>query len=224
MYQDFAFIYDKLMEDFPYEDYQKQVLDFIKPEGKLLEIGCGSGRMTSFFFQAGAQVHGLDPSLAMLSLAKRKLPKVNFYQGRLEELSLSTFEQIFACVDILNYYTNLEDLEVFLESVRDHLGGVFFFDLRHSEDMKEELGDQVFFYEEEVADLVWINNREGNLLYQDLIIYWKEEGGYRKTTEQHVQRMWGMEEVEGLLTKLGFQIKKKNETKERVFYLCGLTA
>ncbi|NLY72141.1 MAG: methyltransferase domain-containing protein [Tissierellia bacterium] len=224
MYQEFAFIYDRLMEDFPYKDYQIRVLEFIKPEGKLLEIGCGSGRMTSFFFQAGTQVHGLDLSLPMLSLAKRRLPKVNFYQGRLEDLSLGKFNQIFACVDVLNYYTSIEELRAFFLSIKDHLCGEFFFDLRHPSDMVEELADKVFFYEEEEADLVWINEKDGELLYQDLVIYWKEDGGYRKTSEEHIQRMWSMEEVEGLLMELGFVIKKKNETKERIFYLCGLTA
>lgn len=223
MYQEFSLIYDKLMEDFPYDNYIESLESLLRPRGKILEVGSGSGRMTSYFFQSGGHIHGLDNSLAMLSLAKRRLPGVQFYHGRLEDLSLGDFDQIYACVDILNYYTSAQELLDFLLAVRKHLKGEFFFDLRHPRAMEEDLADQIYFYEEDQADLVWINDRERELIYQDLVIYWKEGQSYRKTSESHVQRIWQVGELEELLSRAGFEIKEKKEEKDRIFYLCGLT-
>ncbi len=113
MYKEFARIYDILMKNFPYEDYQNIIEKLLPPRGKILEIGCGTGKMTHYFFHRGAEVHALDTSPNMLSFAKRNLPGVNFYLGTLEEMDMGGFDQIFACVDVVNYYLSEEELRLF---------------------------------------------------------------------------------------------------------------
>lgn len=223
MYKEFARVYDLLMKSFPYEDYQEVLEKHLTPRGKILEIGCGTGKMTSYFFQKGAEVHALDTSSSMLSFAKRKLPQVNFYLGRLEEKDLGRFDQIYACVDVVNYYLNQEDLRSFFVSVKEHLKGDFFFDLRHPRAMEEDLADKVFFYEEELGDLVWINEKEEDILFQEIILYWKENEFYAKSSEIHQQKIWSPITVESLLQEAGLTIRKKIENTERIYYLCGLT-
>lgn len=223
MYKEFAQIYDLLMKSFPYKDYEELVEKLLPPQGKILEIGCGTGKMTSFFFQKGAEVHGLDTSSNMLSFAQRKLPQVNFYLGSLEEMDLGSFDQIYACVDIVNYYLGEKELRTFFVSVKEHLKGEFLFDLRHPQAMKEDLADRIFFYEEDLGDLVWINEKEGDILFQEIILYWKEEGFYKKSSETHQQKIWSPIIVEGLLKEAGLVVRKKTENTERIYYLCGLT-
>lgn len=223
MYKKFAQIYDLLMKSFPYDDYQEVVERLLPPRGKILDIGCGTGKMTSFFFQKGAEVHALDTSSNMLSFAKRKLPQVNFYLGTLEEMDLGSFDQVYACIDIINYYLSEKELRAFFISVKEHLKGEFFFDLRHPKAMEENLADKVFFYEEDLGDLVWINEKEGDILFQEIILYWKEEDFYIKSSEIHQQKIWSPNIVEGLLKEAGLIVREKIENTERIYYLCGLT-
>ena len=219
MYQDFALLYDELMEEFLYKNYENNLLALCPPQGKILEIGCGTGRMTSFFFQQGAEVHALDPSTEMLSFAKRKVPKANFILGHLEEMDLGVFEKVYACIDILNYYLNEAKLREFLMAVKRHCKESFFFDLRHPKAMKEELSGRTHYYESSLGDLVW-NNEEvkENLLWQELIFYWKEEDCYKKGFEEMYQRIWAMEEIETLLSELGFNLLHKKEEPDRFYY------
>ncbi len=223
MYEEFALIYDALMEEFPYEDYKENLLEFISPAGRVMDLGCGTGNLTKLFFERGADVTGIDNSSSMLSLAKRKLPRVNFLQAKLEEVNLGKFDQIYACVDVLNYQIEDEKQEEFLKAIGRHLKGHFFFDIRNPEALLKEVADKTFYYEDELGDLIWINEKEGRLIDQDIIIYWKEEDVYIKTMENHRQRIWYEKEIEDLLVKVGFRLDKKRVTKERIFYLCSLT-
>lgn len=223
MYKDFARIYDVLMASFPYKEYQQIIDQLLPPRGKVLEIGCGSGMMTDYFFHRGAEVHALDISESMLSYAKRKFPSVNFYLGELEQMRLGTFEQIYACVDVVNYYLNEEDLRDFFIAVKNHLSGRFLFDLRHPQAMENDLAEKIFYYEEEQGDLVWINEKEGDILYQEIVIYWNEGGVYSKNTEIHYQRIWSSAMIESLLLEAGLNLVEKIENTDRIYYLCGLT-
>lgn len=219
MYQEFALIYDSLMGESFYTDYRKNLLAMIKPSGKVLDIGCGTGNLTELFFESGSEVTGLDESEAMLSIASRKLPRVNFLLGKIEDLKLSSFDQIYACVDVLNYYLTKEELVVFLSGVKKHLGGQFFFDLRNPNSMRRDLADRVIYYEDKLGDLVWINELEDSLLYQELVIYWKESKLYKKSQEFHTQRIWEAEEIEQLIEEIGFNLMEKRVTEDRIFYL-----
>ena len=59
MYGDFAQLYDELMEEFPYEDYINSLMELCPPRGKILEIGCGTGTITSFLFRQGVELLAL---------------------------------------------------------------------------------------------------------------------------------------------------------------------
>jgi ubiquinone/menaquinone biosynthesis C-methylase UbiE len=56
--------------------------------GAVLEIGCGTGRVTKAIFQAGIEVVGLDFSAAMLEIAAHKLPEVEFIKADMTDFEL----------------------------------------------------------------------------------------------------------------------------------------
>jgi len=50
--------------------------------GRVLDVACGTGRITALLLRAGfAEVAGTDVSSAMMDEAKRQLPHVEFFQG-----------------------------------------------------------------------------------------------------------------------------------------------
>jgi ubiquinone/menaquinone biosynthesis C-methylase UbiE len=56
--------------------------------GPVLEIGCGTGRVTQAISQAGIDVVGLDFSPAMLEIASHKLPHVEFIKADMTDFDL----------------------------------------------------------------------------------------------------------------------------------------
>lgn len=58
---------------------------------RVLEVGCGDGRLTLRLARLGAQVVAIDPDRGLISKARRQLPallvdKVRFRVGRAEKL------------------------------------------------------------------------------------------------------------------------------------------
>ncbi len=56
--------------------------------GPVLEIGCGTGRVTEAIFNAKISITGLDFSTAMLEIAAQKLPAVNFINADMTDFDL----------------------------------------------------------------------------------------------------------------------------------------
>lgn len=60
----------------------------IQPDGRILEIGCGTGKATILFAPKGYPMVCLEPGQNLLAVAARNLsayPQVNFVQARFEE-------------------------------------------------------------------------------------------------------------------------------------------
>lgn len=58
---------------------------------RVLEIGCGEGRLTQRLARLGARVFAIDPEAALIRKARRSIPKrlakrVEFHRGRAETL------------------------------------------------------------------------------------------------------------------------------------------
>ena len=58
---------------------------------RVVEIGCGDGRLTLRLARLGASVHAIDPDVKLIRAARRKLPKrlvqrIRFQVGKAEHL------------------------------------------------------------------------------------------------------------------------------------------
>ena len=76
MYEEFANVYDHMMNHIPYEEWFDKLLQYLRDhgiaKGRICEMGCGTGIMTEKFAAAGYDMIGLDKSVDMLALAKQK--------------------------------------------------------------------------------------------------------------------------------------------------------
>jgi SAM-dependent methyltransferase len=56
------------------------------PRGRIADVGCGPGRAAAFLAAQGLDVVGVDPSLAMLAVARSAHPGIEFVEGSLSDL------------------------------------------------------------------------------------------------------------------------------------------
>lgn len=55
--------------------------------GRVLELGCGAGRLTGHLAELASAAHGLDISPAMVEYGRRAYPRATFSEGDLHDLS-----------------------------------------------------------------------------------------------------------------------------------------
>jgi SAM-dependent methyltransferase len=55
--------------------------------GRVLELGCGAGRLTGYLSEISPHVHGIDLSPAMVAYCRQTYPRASFAVGDLRELS-----------------------------------------------------------------------------------------------------------------------------------------
>src|SRR5690554_4777997 len=74
--QHFAALYDRLMADMPYDEWQRFVREAwgrygLAPQ-TVVDLGCGTGRITTALAQEGLRVVGIDLSEHMLAVAQER--------------------------------------------------------------------------------------------------------------------------------------------------------
>ncbi|HAH05694.1 MAG TPA: class I SAM-dependent methyltransferase [Elusimicrobia bacterium] len=104
--------------------------------GSVLELCCGTGRLTLPLAGAGVDITGLDFTSSMLERARRKARearlRIRFVRGDMKAKSLGRkFRLVFIPFNSLQNTYSVEDVERVFRNVRRHLspGGRFAFDV-----------------------------------------------------------------------------------------------
>ena len=75
-YLGFAEVYDKFMDNVPYDEWTAYLTGLLKEygvkEGLVAELGCGTGNVTGRLKAAGYDMIGIDNSPEMLQIAAEK--------------------------------------------------------------------------------------------------------------------------------------------------------
>lgn len=121
---------------YPFAGY-KDVLGTIyktimeKENAVVLDIGFGTGTLTTKLYENGCTISGQDFSARMIELASKKMPNAHLYQGDftqglVEPLQAQNYDFIVATYS-LHYLTDEQKVS-FLRDLRDHLnpGGRIF--------------------------------------------------------------------------------------------------
>lgn len=73
-YHSFAKVYDLFMDNVPYEEWFEYISSLLREygieDGLVLDLGCGTGKMTRLLAQAGYDMIGVDNSEDMLEIAR----------------------------------------------------------------------------------------------------------------------------------------------------------
>ena len=219
MYGSFAQVYDLFMDNVPYEDWKNYILRELKKEkiddGLILDLGCGTGRMTRLLSYAGYDMIGVDMSEDMLMIARdasaQREEHILYLLQDMREFELyGTVRAVISVCDSMNYIMEEDELLTVFSLVNNYLdpGGLFLFDLNTVYKYEELLAENTICENRDEGSFIWENyydSRERVNEY-DLTLFIREEDDlYRKYEEVHYQRAYPIETVKKLLSQAGME-------------------
>ena len=214
MYGEFSYIYDKLSFDIEYEKYAENIKNLAKKHGigkeNMLELACGSGMLTQYFFDDFDRIDALDISTDMLNCFAEKYDndKVNLiYYDMCEYEKKDFYDLIVILLDSVNYVTNPSDLEKLFRNSYANLkdDSLLVFDINSEMKMREIFGSECYIYEYEDIFYTWDNYLEDDLIDMNLNFFVENpDGTYKRIEEYQQERIFTIDYVKDLLEKIGF--------------------
>jgi SAM-dependent methyltransferase len=193
-YGQFAYIYDRLMEDMPYPrwiSFLRQCWDGSGKPATLVDLGCGTGNISIPLAQSGLRVFGIDLSDDMLAVAQEKTEQqqrtfpfapggsVTWLQQDMREWELpEPVDAVISCCDCINYLTEEADLaETFRQTYAGlKPGGTFIFDVHTEGQLRSYAEMQPFTLNDDDISYIWTSDldEERCEIEHDLAIFVRE--------------------------------------------------
>lgn len=243
-YESFAQVYDKFMEDTPYDSWVEYLKEIFKRHGLInstnliAELGCGTGNVTQRLAENGFEMIGIDISEEMLAKAQEKAQENNldilYINQDMREFELyGTVDAIVSICDSINYITEPDELLEVFKLVNNYLEpqGLFVFDINTIYKFDKILSCNSFSETTENSAYTWENyydNEERiNEFYTNFFIE-NEDGLYNRYEEYHYEKGYEIEEIIELLEKAGLEFEacydeltfhEPTERSQRVFFV-----
>ncbi len=202
-------VYDKISDQFAQTrkflwDDLKPLADYTQPGSRVLDLGCGTGRLYQLFekFQGSEQIlyTGVDNSSGQIEAARKQYPDATFDVGDMTALSYEddSFDVIYAIAS----FHHLGDKETRLEALQEIKrvlapGGTL---VMTNWNLTGEWGVQ------KVAKGDYQDAGDGNY-----IVPWKNPEGF--VMGERLYHSFGEEEMAVLLEEVGFTLKEQYFTK-----------
>ncbi|MDQ1144966.1 SAM-dependent methyltransferase [Bacillus sp. SORGH_AS 510] len=242
-YEQFAYLYDELMKDAPYEEWVKFVKEKLEQYDvtgeRLLDLACGTGELSIRFADEGFQVTGVDLSSDMLAVAQAKAEnrgvRIPFFEQNMIDLDgQGEFDVIGIFCDSLNYLQTENEVKATFTTALQHLAhsGLFIFDVHSTYKVAHGFIDQTFALNDEHLSYIW-NSFAGEDEYSvehDLSFFVLDElsGKYERYDEFHYQRTYPVEQYSSWLNEAGFELLEvcadfeselPSPESERIFFI-----
>jgi len=214
-YKAFSFYYDTLMQDVPYHKWISKTKQYVTPGSSILDVGCGTGTLSTLLTKEGFKVTGVDISEDMLALAYDKALTENLAISYVQQdmcrlEGFNNFDCAVIYIDTLNYLKN--DSEVFqtfthlYNSLKE--GGILIFDVHSLYKVTEIFND--YLYADTNSELTYIwHVGEGKYPYSiehELTFFKQLDENYQRFDEIHYQRTFAIEEYTQWLEDVGFNV------------------
>ena len=219
-YRSFASVYDEFMDGTDYQKTADQIQDMItrfgvsKPSQKrtgaseardvllaaeknlVVDLGCGTGKLTEILADRGYDVMGIDLSEEMLGIA-------------LERRDSLSHRTLYLCQDMREF--ELYGTAGTFVSVGDSVNYLLMFDFKTLHLYKDVIGDSTIAEDREDCSFIWENwfDDETRINEYDLSLFIKETGAgedenvFRKYQEIHRQRGYTLEDMKHFAEKAG---------------------
>ena len=243
-YTSFAQVYDLFMDNVPYEEWSQYIIGLLKEygicEGTVLDLGCGTGKITRLLKKAGYDMIGVDNSPEMLEIAAetgyQEMPEdeILYLLQDMREFELyGTVSAVVSVCDSVNYITKEEELEEVFRLVNNYLDpkGIFIFDFNTKYKYQTVLGDRTIAEKRDECSFIWDNYyyEDEEINEYELTLFIQEKGDlYRKFEEVHLQRAYTLEQMIRLVKKSGLEFvtaydaftrEQPADTSERIYMI-----
>ncbi len=240
-YSGFAEVYDLFMDNVPYQAWSRELIRVLRQygisDGLVLDLGCGTGKMTRLLSEAGYDMIGLDSSEEMLGIAMEQGTKgsdILYLHQDMREFELyGTVRAVVSICDSMNYMIDEKELRSVFSLVDNYLdpGGIFIFDLNTLYKYREILGETTICENREEASFIWDNyyDETTRVNAYDLTLFVREEDGrYQKYEETHFQKGYEAETIRRLLKEANLSlaacfgedlVHAPGEKEERIYFV-----
>ena len=223
IYDLIAPIYDKVNGDVDYSSWADFIEKIIKKEYKngtpelVLDLGCGTGRMTLELAKRGYDMTGIDYSVEMLDIARQTAEreglgdKILWLCQDITEFELyGTVDLTVSCLDTINHLTSVTDLAKCFSLVHNYLvpDGLFIFDVNGKHKFEHTYANEAYVIEDDTGFCVWQNfYNEKSRLCDFYITLFEEgtDGTYDRYDEQQRERMYTLRSLKKQLKENGFE-------------------
>ncbi len=223
IYDILAPIYDRINAELDYFGWANFIEEIIAREyraGKpelVLDLGCGTGKMTLELARRGYDMTGVDLSPEMLDIARDEAEAA----GLSEKLLLlcqdmrsfelyGTVDVTVSCLDSINHLTSTKDLAECFSLVHNYLipDGLFIFDVNGKHKFENVYGTSTYAMEEGKTVCVWQNYYDRKTHLCDFYITLFEEGDdgrYDRYDDEERERMYTLRTLKSQLSRAGFE-------------------
>ncbi len=225
-YDAIASVYDNINSEIDYAAWA----DFIeicfnkylqKKPTIVLDLACGTGRMTFELNKRGYDMIGADISEEMLYKAYDRtydegIKDILFIKQDMRDFELyGTVGAICCCLDSINYLITIDDLEKCFACAHNYLDpdGLFIFDVNTPYKFKNIYGNHHYIFEDndvygQCAYCGWQNeyDEESKLCKFYLSVFTEtEDGKFIRSDEEQTERCYTENELTASLNKCGFE-------------------
>ena len=215
-------LYDELTRDVRYSDF----IDFYKAEfandgGEfrlILDLCCGTGTLTKMMSDEGYDMIAIDASESMLMEAQNKCPGVLFLCQEAGEIDLyGTVDAAYSSLDSINYIEK-EELQSCFGRLKFFIrpGGLFIFDIRQRQWL-EDMNGYTSVDEGDDYLCLWRADFEEDALIYGLDLFTKEGRLWKRSSEEHIEYAYDLEELKSYLEESGFDLLKTEAYRDRLF-------
>ena len=126
--------------DVEFSEMQNDFLSFIKEGGKILDLGCGSGRDSKMFIESGYKVTAVDGSSELAKKASEYIGQDVICSTFQDFVPEETYDGIWACASLLHLAP--EDIKTVMNKLKGYLAkdGVFYVSLKYGDFSGERNG------------------------------------------------------------------------------------